>query len=180
MKQTIEKISLPEGLDLTAEKGTIKVKGARGEVKRTIDDPLITVKVEGNEVQIIGEGSTKRERRKTGTWKSHISNMLKGSQEGHVYTLKICSGHFPMNVSVTDNEFVVKNFLGEKVPRKLRIKQGATVKVEGDTITVESVYKEVAGQTAADLEQLCKIRGRDSRVFQDGIWIINKDGKVIR
>ena len=105
--------------------------------------------------------------------------MIKGVAEGHVYRLKICSGHFPMNVSVSGNEFSVANFLGEKTPRKLSVKEGASVKVEGQEVVVESMNKELAGQTAADIELLTKVKGRDRRIFQDGIFIINKDGKEL-
>ena len=106
--------------------------------------------------------------------------ILKGVVEGHVYQLKICSSHFPMSAAVNNGEFSVKNFLGEKVPRTIKIKENVDVKVEGDIITVESPDKELAGQTAASIEQLCKITNRDRRIFQDGIYIISKAGKEIK
>ncbi len=84
-----------------------------------------------------------------------------------------------MNVSVNGNNFVVNNFLGEKTPRELVLREGADVKIEGDIVTVESVDKELAAQTAADIEMLTKIKGRDLRIYQDGIYITNKDGKEI-
>ncbi len=59
----------------------------------------------------------------------------------------------------------MQNFLGEKVPRVIKLKQGVDVKIEGQEITVESPDKELAGQTAAAIEQLCKITKRDRRIF---------------
>jgi large subunit ribosomal protein L6 len=106
--------------------------------------------------------------------------MIKGATEGHVYKLKVCSGHFPMNVAVAGKDFVVKNFLGEKKPRQVAIKEGVDVKVEGEIVTVESCDKELAGQTAADIETLTRITNRDLRIFQDGIYITEKDGKPVR
>ena len=85
-----------------------------------------------------------------------------------------------MNVSIAGNKFVVKNFLGEKVPRVLQLKQGAEVKIEGDMIYILSPNKETAGQVSADIEQLTRRPGYDSRIFQDGIYIINKDGKQLK
>ncbi|HLC99276.1 MAG TPA: 50S ribosomal protein L6, partial [Candidatus Nanoarchaeia archaeon] len=82
-----------------------------------------------------------------------------------------------MNVSVSGNEFNVANFLGEKTPRKLKIKDGVKVKVEGEFVVVEGIRKEDAGQVAANIEILTKVKGRDRRIFQDGIYIIEKDGK---
>ena len=105
---------------------------------------------------------------------------MKGANEGFVYRMKICSGHFPMNVSNTKEEFSVKNFLGEKVPRVLKIKPGVDVKIEGDAVIVESNSKELAGQTAANIEKLTKIKNRDLRVFQDGIYITEMAGRKVR
>lgn len=113
------------------------------------------------------------------TFKSHAKNMIKGCHEGYTYKLKVCSGHFPMAVSVKGVTFEIKNFIGEKVPRTIQLKKGADVKVEGDIITVTGHDKELVSQAAADIEQLSRRPGYDTRVFQDGIFIIEKDGKKI-
>jgi large subunit ribosomal protein L6 len=84
-----------------------------------------------------------------------------------------------MNVSVSGDTFAIKNFLGEKVPRTLKIKEGVTVKVEGTDVTVESTDIEKAGQVAADIEQLTRITNRDIRIFQDGIYIVEKSRKPL-
>ena len=39
-----------------------------------------------------------------GAFKSHITNIIDGVQNVHVYKLKVCSGHFPMSVSVSGEE----------------------------------------------------------------------------
>ena len=80
-----------------------------------------------------------------------------------------------MNVSVSNNQFVVKNFLGEKSPRTMNIKDGdVEVKINGDIIEVSSCNKEKAGNVASDIELLTKKVGKDVRVFQDGIYIVEK------
>ena len=71
-------------------------------------------------------------------------------------------------------DLIIKNFLGESAPRKLRIHAGVTVKVNGDIVRIESVDKELAGMTASDIELVTRIRNRDRRVFQDGIFIVRK------
>ncbi|MFH1511169.1 MAG: 50S ribosomal protein L6 [Candidatus Woesearchaeota archaeon] len=180
MEETTEKIMLPKEVQVVIEGREIRAKGPGGEVARKIDDPQVEAKVEDSRIIITCKGTSKREKRKIGTWVSHIKNMCKGAAEPCIYRLKICSGHFPMTATTTDKEFTVKNFLGEKVPRKVKIKTGSKVRIEGDIVIVESPDKELAGQTAADIEKLCRIVNKDSRIFQDGIWIIEKDGKTIK
>jgi large subunit ribosomal protein L6 len=79
-----------------------------------------------------------------------------------------------MNVSVAGSELIIKNFYGEKVPRRSRIVQGVTVKVEGDVVKVEGCDIEKVGQTAANMEKATRITNRDRRIFQDGLWITSK------
>ncbi len=62
----------------------------------------------------------------------------------------------------------------------MKIKEDVDVKVEGDKVTVESPDKEKAGQCAASIEQLTKRTGYDSRIFQDGIWVVSKSGKELK
>ena len=48
------------------------------------------------------------------------------------------------------------------------------MKVKGDSVTIEGNNKEDVGQTAGNLEKATVVKGRDTRVFQDGIYIISK------
>ena len=81
-----------------------------------------------------------------------------------------------MNVSLSGKTFTIKNLFGEKVPRVMTVRDGVTVKVTGQDITVESVDLELAGNTASDIEQLARISHFDRRVFQDGIHMVEKCG----
>ena len=49
----------------------------------------------------------------------------------------------------------------------------------GSSITPVLANKELVGVTASDIELLTKVKNRDRRIFQDGVYIINKDGKVL-
>jgi len=132
-------------------------------------------------VTFVANKSSKREKKLVNTFVAHLKNMFRGVTYGHIYKLKICSGHFPMSVAVKDNLFEVKNFIGETIPRQLEFdSKNVSVKIEGTEIIVEGVDKELTGQTAASIEKLTKRLGFDNRIFQDGIYLIEKDGKPIK
>jgi large subunit ribosomal protein L6 len=52
------------------------------------------------------------------------------------------------------------------------------VAIKGDELIVTGINKEHVGQTAANIEQATRIKGRDPRVFQDGIYLTEKDVKA--
>lgn len=169
-----ETFEVPEGVQVDVTGRTISVKGPKGEIVREFKFPKVSFKSENGSIIVDVVKPTKREKSLVFTLRAHLRNMFKGVVEEHVYKLKICSGHFPMNVSLSGDNFQVKNFLGEKIPRILKLKKGAVVVLEDQTITVTSCDKEIAGQVAADIEQLCRITNRDIRIFQDGIYIVEK------
>jgi large subunit ribosomal protein L6 len=59
------------------------------------------------------------------------------------------------------------------------VPQEVNVKVEGDTIILEGADKALVGNVAGKMEKLTRITDKDKRRFQDGIYIIEKAGKVI-
>lgn len=173
-------MEIPNGVNVLVNGQILLVKGPKGEVSKGIKQHNISIKVDNQKILFESKRNTKYDKKIMGSLIAHLKNMINGSLENHTYILKICSAHFPMNVSVSGSKFIVKNFLGEKVPRTLELKQGAEVKVEGDLIKVTSTNKETAGQVSADIEQLTRRPGYDTRVFQDGIYIINKGGKELK
>lgn len=184
IKMKIEKIEksieFPEGITATIEGRRISIQGEKGKVDRLWKNPKINATIENNKIILLAKKATNREKKDLFTLVAHIKNIITGVTEGHTYKLKICSGHFPMNVSISNNTISVKNFLGEKIPRVYAIKEGADVKIDGDIITIESCNKEIAGDVAACIERLTRITNRDRRIFQDGIYIIIKDGKELK
>ncbi|MBI4440357.1 50S ribosomal protein L6 [Candidatus Woesearchaeota archaeon] len=180
IKMLKEEIGLVKGVTASYDGSTFSMKGPKGEASKIIRSKMATITIEGGKVIIAGKKFTKREKTEIGSITAHIKNLQRGVTEGHIYRLKICSGHFPMNVSLSKGEIVIKNFLGEKFPRVLKIKQGANVKIDGQEIIVEGTSKETCGHVAADIEKLTSVSGRDLRVFQDGIYITEKDGKMIK
>lgn len=174
-----ETIVLPEGVSVTVDKDTFTVNGPKGSTTKKYPYKRISLALDGSNIVIKSLGSTQREFKLVRTFAAHLKNMIKGVQEGYVYKLKICSSHFPMKVKLSGRTLKVENFMGESNPRVLTLKENAKVKIDGSFIIVESHNKELAGQVAADIEQLTRLTNKDRRVFQDGIYIVEKAGKLI-
>ncbi len=178
-KELLQSIEIPGGVEVTIEGSTLLVKGPKGENKRKFNTPKLIFEKKDNQIILRSKKTTKNEKKVMNTIKAHIVNMLKGVKEKFEYKLKICFSHFPFNVKIDGQKVIIKNFLGEKVDRKLNLPEGVEVKIDKEIIIINSIDKELAGQAAADLERVTKIRMRDKRVFQDGIYIIDKAGKEI-
>ncbi len=176
-KEITQKIEIPEGVEATIEGGKIIIRGERGENQRAFKIGKLNLEKKDGFVIISDKKATKKEKKLINTIAAHIKNMIKGVQDNFEYKLKVCSSHFPITVEVQGKEAIIKNFLGEKIPRKVRIPEGVEVNVEKDVITLTSISKESAGQAAANFERATKISNRDRRIFQDGIFIINKAGR---
>jgi large subunit ribosomal protein L6 len=178
-KELFVEIEIPEGVEVNFEEEVFKIKGPEGENERKFDLGKLNVETSKDKIKIGNNKSTKNDKKRMNTIAAHIKNMIKGVQEKFEYKLKICFGHFPLNVKQEGNKIIIKNFLGEKVNREVKVPLGAEVDVGKEIITIKSVNKELAGQAAANFEAATKIGGRDKRIFQDGIYIINKSGKEI-
>ena len=172
-----EEIIIPENVELNIEGSLMVVKGPQGSNEKRLSNPKIEIKKEDNKLVLTSKRYTKKEKRILKTIKSHLNNLIKGVINQYTYTLKICSGHFPMNVSVSNNKVIIKNFFAEKIPREAKILPNVEVKINGDIVTVKSVDLELAGQTASNIEQACRITNRDRRIFMDGIYITSKAEK---
>lgn len=180
MRERVKKeIALGEKVTTELDGTVLTLQGPKGKTSRNFMHPKIKITVEPTKVIVHADKATKREKTVLNSFAAHIHNMVRGVQELHVYKLKICSGHFPISVTVAGNEIIIKNFLGESVPRRAAIFPAVEVKVSGAEITVSSSDKEVAGQMAARIEQMCRITNRDVRTFQDGCHITEKAGKAV-
>jgi len=172
-----ETLELQNGVTATIANGTLTVKGPKGEVARRLIALGVKIATEGQKVKLTAKNATKREKTMLYTFRAHIKNMVRGVQQPWVYTLKICSGHFPMTATLTGQTFALKNFLGEKVPRTCTIPAGVEVKIAGQEIVITSIDRERAGQTAGLLELLTFKPNKDQRTFQDGIYITEKPAR---
>jgi len=182
MKQNIiEKIEIPEGLEVDINNNEVVAKAGDKENRRKFSYYGIELRKENNNIIIEAKQASKKEMKVANTIKAHINNMLLGVKEPFEYKLEITFVHFPMNVEYDkeNNQIVIKNFLGEKKPRTAKVLPDVDVNINKNIITLTSFNKELAGQTAGNFEKATHIRNKDRRKFQDGIYLTEKPGRKI-
>ena len=178
-KKLAQEIIIPEGIETKLEGTKLTIKGPEGENSREFDLGNISFKIQKDKIILSHERATKKEKRIINTTTAHLKNMIKGVQKKFEYELKICSSHFPITVKIKEDKATIKNFLGEKYDREISLPKDVEIKIDKDIIKIVSTNKEHAGQAAANFETVTKIKNRDKRIFQDGIYIINKAGREI-
>ena len=94
--------------------------------------------------------------------------------EGFEYRMKMVYSHFPIQLKLQGNRLEIANFLGEKKARYARIEPGVTAKIANDEVVLTGIDRELVGTSAANIEHATHIRNRDPRVFQDGIYIVQR------
>jgi large subunit ribosomal protein L6 len=188
---TRTEITLPDEVDCEIDHLDVTIVGPDGEVTRRLWYPDVTVFVqtvteevetdegeaEEREVEAVvieSETDNAKTNATIGTFESHVRNMVLGVTDGWEYRMEVLYSHFPMQVNVEGKEVVIENFLGERAARRTGIHGDTLVEVDGENIVLSGPNKEDVGQTAADIEQLTRVSGKDTRVFQDGVYITEK------
>ncbi|MCU4924723.1 50S ribosomal protein L6 [Halobacteria archaeon AArc-dxtr1] len=167
-------LEIPESVSVEVDHLDVTVEGPEGSVSRRLWYPNVTVEVEDDTVVIESDAEDAKTNATVGTFESHVRNAFHGVTEGWEYEMEVFYSHFPMQVTVEGDDVVIENFLGEKAPRRTTIHGDTEVAVDGEALTLSGPNKEHVGQTAADIEQLTKVKGKDTRVFQDGVYITRK------
>lgn len=177
-KELHDEIEIPSDINSVIENGEIKMKKNNNEAKRKLNQ-LIDVKINGNKVILDSKKSSRREKKIFGTMRAHIKNMISGLNTPFQYKLQVSNVHFPMTVEIdkNNNELIIKNFLGEKKDRRIKIADNVDIKVNKDIIEVESFDIEKAGQVATNIEKGTRVTNKDRRIFQDGIFLIKKPNR---
>ncbi len=167
-------IPLPDDVSASVDEVTVTVDGPNGSVEKRLWYPGISIDATDDSVVLESAADDRATMATMGTFESHLENMISGAQEDWEYRMKIVYSHFPMQVSVNGDEVVIENFLGERSPRRTTIHGDTEVDVGNEEITLRGPDKEAVGQTAADIELLTRVSGKDIRVFQDGAYITEK------
>jgi len=158
-------ITIPSGVTIEAADNTVTVKGPKGKIQKSFGQKG-KVAVSGNQLTVEGE------KEYVNTVLSLVNSMIKGATEGFKKELKIIYAHFPISIEVKGETILIKNFQGEKMPRQARLIGDTKLAVKGQSVTVTGSDKEAVGQTIANMRAATKVKDRDARIFQDGIYIV--------
>jgi len=181
-----ETIVVPESVKVHIRSRIVTVEGPRGKLTKDLShiavtfalpteknkDGLQTIRIE------IHHGSRKNVATLR-TVKSIIDNLITGVTRGYKYKMRYVYAHFPINVNIEkDTEGVstveIRNFLGEKLVRHVKMAPGVSVepsKGVKDQLELSGESLENVSQSAADIQQICRVRNKDIRKFLDGLYV---------
>ena len=142
-------ITLPAGVTVSCDNGTVTVKGAKGTLTRHVEE-CIGVEINGNVVTMTCPDGAKRDvQAKHGLYRALLANMVTGVSTG--FTKSLIINGVGYKVAVQGDKLVLN--IGYSHPIEVVAPQG--IKFETPTATeivVSGIDKELVGQTAANIK----------------------------
>src|SRR5919198_4886622 len=143
-------INIPQGVTVTVDDHTIRVKGPKGELTRTVA-PDITVAVENAQIKVARPSDESHHKALHGLTRTLIANMVEGVTKGYQKQLEI-SG---VGYKAEARPFGLQLALGFSHPVQYRAPAGIKLSAPQPTqIVIDGPDKEVVGQVAAELRSL--------------------------
>lgn len=178
MKQVyIEReVELPEDLTVQIKNNVVTIEGTKGTLTKNFENFDVELKKTKKKISVKAYYINKKKKANALAVVGYLKNMIKGVTEGYVYKSKIIYSHFPITVEPDNNKKIVtiKNLYGGRKSIVVPIVGAETsVKVDKDDVIIEGIDKEAVGQTTANMQEACKLRGKrkkDPETFMDGVW----------
>ncbi len=142
-------IALPKGVTVKIDKEALTVKGPKGELKR-IMPAGISVKVDGQNVQIGRADDSRENRSKHGMLRALCANMVKGVSEGFERQLEINGVGYRAEVAGQKLNMA----LGFSHPVVFELPKSVAAKVEKNMIILSSIDRAVLGETASKIRDI--------------------------
>lgn len=166
-------ITIPEKTEISLSGNSVVVKGPHGELSRIVN-PVIEIKINGNEVTLEPKRISLESRALWGTYGSHITNMVAGVNKP--FEKKLILEGIGFKSEVKGDKIVFA--LGFSHPVEIEIPKSLKVTAEKNNISISGIDKEVVGGFAAKLRSLKKpepYKGKGMR-YDDEV-IRRKQGK---
>ncbi|MBR2674642.1 MAG: 50S ribosomal protein L6 [Mogibacterium sp.] len=167
-------ITIPAGVEVTADGNVVKVKGPKGELSATIGSD-ISIKVEDGTLRVSRPNDTRENRSQHGLANSLIRNMVEGVTNGYEKKLNIVGVGY--SAAKQGNKLVLK--LGYSHPIELTDPEGITTDApDANTIVVKGIDKALVGNYAADIRAWRKPEPYKGKgILYEGEIIRKKEGK---
>ncbi|RWA05529.1 hypothetical protein EKO27_g9578 [Xylaria grammica] len=183
-----ETLEIPEGVKISIKSRKVTVEGPRGKLQKDLSH--LAVNFSHPKKNIIGIEIHHGVRKNVATLRTVrtlINNLIVGVTKGYKYKMRYVYAHFPINVNLEKNsetglwEVEIRNFVGEKLVRRVIMQSGVDVEVskaQKDELLILGNSLEAVSQSAADIQQICRVRNKDIRKFLDGIYVSEKTNIV--
>ena len=169
----MEEIMLPDGVKVEVKGNTVTISGKLGSNTRKFNDAFVTVKAEGGKIHVDHIKEKKLALKAANAekaFKKELSNDIKGVGSHFEIKMRSVYAHFPITVEVKGSMVNITNIIGERVPRKAQIVGATKVEVKGQEMRLYGTSLDDVSQTAANIRKACRMRNKDTRVFQDGLY----------
>ena len=144
------KLVIPEGVTITEENNVVTVKGPKGELTTKLAEN-ITIKVEGNTLEVLRSNDNANTKTMHGTINALINNMMTGVTNGFEKGLEIIGVGY--RFALKGNVLVIS--AGYSHPVEMEIPEGITVEVPSNTeVTVKGIDKVLVGEFAANVRKV--------------------------
>ncbi|MBQ7105240.1 MAG: 50S ribosomal protein L6 [Bacilli bacterium] len=144
------KLVIPEGVTITEENNVVTVKGPKGELTTNLAEN-ITIKVEGNTLEVLRSNDNTNTKTMHGTINALINNMMTGVTKGFEKGLEIIGVGYRFQLK--GNVLVIN--AGYSHPVEMEIPEGITVEVPSNTeVTVKGIDKVLVGEFAANVRKV--------------------------
>ncbi|NUO62400.1 MAG: 50S ribosomal protein L6 [Gemmatimonadaceae bacterium] len=143
-------IPVPKGVTVTLEGNTVKVKGPKGELQRTVH-PELSVALENNELTVGRPSEETRHKALHGLTRTLVANMVEGTSKGFQKTLELVG----VGYKAEKRPYGLQLALGFSHPVEYRAPKGITLSAPQPTvIVIDGADKEVVGQVAAEIRSI--------------------------
>lgn len=169
-------IELPEGVTIILKGKAVTVEGTKGKLTRDFSDFDVELKKTKTKINVKAYFINKKKKANALALVGYIQNMITGVTVGYVYKSKIVYSHFPITVEPDNKKktVAIKNLYGGRKQINVPIVgEETTVRVEKDDVITEGIDKQDVGQTTANMQEACRLRGKrrkDPETFLDGVW----------
>jgi large subunit ribosomal protein L6 len=168
-------IPLPKGVTVTVEGNTVKVKGPKGELQRTVH-PELSIALENNELTVSRPSEETRHKALHGLTRTLVANMVEGTSTGFRKTLELVGVGYKAEV----RPYGIQLALGFSHPIEYKAPKGIKITAPIPTqILIDGADKEMVGQVAAEIRSFRKPEPYKGKgVKYQGEQIRRKAGKA--